>query len=121
MPGYEPDKIIVALGTNQYGTKTMTDVEEYYEALINLYGNRIPILCISPLWRGDNPEGIPTLMRFCEKVKKIAGRYGNVQVIDGMTLVPHLSEYYLDNLHPNCLGAETYGRNLAEEIRKIGF
>ncbi|MBO4837090.1 MAG: SGNH/GDSL hydrolase family protein [Clostridia bacterium] len=121
MPGYEPDKIIVALGTNQYGTKTMTEVEEYYETLISLYGNSIPILCISPLWRGDNPVGIPTLMRFCEKVKVIAGRYNNVRIIDGMTLVPHLSEYYLDNLHPNCLGTETYGRNLVEAIRKIGF
>ena len=28
MDGYQPDKIIVALGTNQYGSKTMTDVEE---------------------------------------------------------------------------------------------
>lgn len=25
---------------------------------------------------------------------------------------------YLDNLHPNLLGAEVYGRNLAEFIRR---
>ena len=74
MEGYSPDKIIVALGTNQYGCETMKDVEEYYEALIGLYGSKIPILCISPLWRGDNVEGIPTLFRFCQKVKEIAGR-----------------------------------------------
>ena len=60
-------------------------------------------------------------MNFCEGVKKIAGSYKNVTVIDGMTLVPHLMEYYLDGLHPNCLGTEVYGRNLVEEIRKIGF
>ena len=30
-------------------------------------------------------------------------------------------KYYLDNLHPNALGTEVYGRNLVEEIRKIGF
>lgn len=58
---------------------------------------------------------------FCEKVKDIAGRYKNVKVVDGFKLVPHLSEYYIDNLHPNCLGTENYGRNLVEEIRKIGF
>ena len=52
-----PDKIIVALGTNQYGSETMTDVEEYY----------------------------------------------------------------LNNLYPNCLGAETYGRNLVEVIRRLGW
>ncbi|MBQ8955233.1 MAG: SGNH/GDSL hydrolase family protein [Clostridia bacterium] len=121
MDGYVPDKIIVALGTNQYGAKSMKDVEEYYEALIGLYGTEMPILCISPLWRGDSPEGIPTLISFCEKTKRIAGQYKNVSVVDGFLLVPHLPEYFLDNLHPNCLGAETYGRNLVEAIRAIGF
>ena len=121
MEGYTPDKIIVALGTNQFGAETMCDVEEYYEVLTGIYGTKIPILCISPLWRGDIPEGIPTLIKFCENVKKIAGSYPNVKVIDGFTLVPHLPEYFLDNLHPNGLGTEVYGRNLVEAIKKIGF
>ena len=121
MPGYTPDKIIVALGTNQFGCETMQDVEEYWETLTGIYGKEIPILCISPLWRGDIPEGIPTLIRFCGNVKEIAGRYPNVKIADGFSLVPHLPEYFLDNLHPNALGAETYGRNLVEEIRRIGF
>ena len=85
MEGYTPDKIIVALGTNQFGCETMKDVEEYYETLTGIYGTKIPILCISPLWRGDLPE------------------------------------YFLDNLHPNVVGTETYGRNLVEEIRRTGF
>ena len=121
MDGYTPDKIIVALGTNQFGCETMQDVEEYYETLISSYGTEIPILCVTPLWRGDVPDGFPTLARFCENVKAIAGRYANVKIIDGFKLVPHLPEYFLDNLHPNQLGTETYGRNLVEEIRRIGF
>ena len=121
MDGYTPDKIIVALGTNQFGCETMQDVEEYYETLIIFYGTEIPILCVTPLWRGDVPDGFPTLARFCENVKAIAGRYPNVKIIDGFKLVPHLPEYFLDNLHPNQLGTETYGRNLVEEIRRIGF
>jgi hypothetical protein len=121
MDGYKPEKIIVALGANQFGCETMTDVEEYYETLIGLYGREIPILCISPIWRGDHPEGMDTLARFCENVKKIASSYPNVTVVDGFKLVPHLNEYYLDSLHPNCLGTETFGRNLVEEIRKSGF
>ena len=121
MEGYQPDKIIVALGTNQYGDETMERVEEYYETLTGIYGNEIPILCISPLWRGDQPEGYEKFVDFCENIKKIAGSYKNVTVVDGFTLVPHLKEYYLDNLHPNCLGTETYGRNLVEVIRKLGF
>lgn len=121
MDGYKPDKIIVALGTNQYGDSDMTAVEEYYDTLMDIYGTDIPVLCITPLWRGDNPEGVPVLEAFCEKVKNIAGRYKNVQIIEGMKMVPHLSEYFLDNLHPNCLGCEVYGRNLVREIENIGF
>ena len=121
MDGYTPDKIIVALGTNQYGDETMTAVEEYYERLIGIYGNEIPILCITPLWRGDSPEGIPTLIAYCEKIKKIVSQYKNIRVIEGMKLVPHLPEYFLDNLHPNCLGCEWYGRNLVKEIQQMGF
>lgn len=121
MEGYEPEKIIVALGTNQFGDKTMKDVEEYYERLTEVYGKKIPVLCITPLWRGDVENGLPDLERFCEGIKETAGRYENVKIVDGFELVPHLSEYYLDDLHPNCLGAEVYGRNLVEMIRKIGF
>ncbi len=121
MPGYSPDKIIVALGTNQYGAETMTDVEEYYETLTGIYGTGIPILCISPIWRGDNLDALPVFFSFCEKVKAVAGKYPNVRVIDGLTLVPHLEEYYLDNLHPNCLGTETYAANLVREMKRIGF
>jgi len=120
MDGYTPDKIIVALGTNQFGCETMKDVEEYYETLTGLYGET-PVLCVTPLWRGDVPDGFPTLERFCENVKKIAGKYPNVKIADGFTLVPHLPEYFRDNLHPNELGCETYGRNLVEEIRKLKF
>ena len=122
MEGYTPDKIIVALGTNQFWAEDgRKAVEEYYETLTGLYGNDIPILCISPIWRGDIPDARLKFIKFCDEVKEIAGSYKNVTVVDGFKLVPHLSEYYKDNLHPNCLGTETYGRNLVEVIRKIGF
>ena len=122
MSGYVPDKIIVALGTNNNHDATKTsDITEYYDTLIDLYGRDIPILCISPIWRGDNPSDYDNFVGYCNMIKKIAGSYKNVTVVDGFTLVPHLSEYFLDNLHPNLLGAETYGRNLAEVIRKKGW
>lgn len=122
MEGYSPDKIIVALGTNQYGDENGPQVvREYYETLIGIYGEDIPILVITPLWRGDNLEGVPTLEKFCATIREIVGKYKNIKVVDGFKLVPHLEEYYLDNLHPNGLGTEVYGRNLVEEIRRLGF
>lgn len=120
MEGYMPDKIIVAMGTNQFGTETMKDIEEYYERLTQLYKD-IPVLCVTPLWRGDVPDGEPTLISFCDKLRKIASSYEQVTVVDGFELVPHLPEYYLDNLHPNPLGAEIYGRNLVREIERLHF
>ncbi|MBR4502778.1 MAG: SGNH/GDSL hydrolase family protein [Clostridia bacterium] len=121
MEGWTPDKIIVALGTNQFGCRTMEDVEEYYETLVGIHGRSVPVLCVTPLWRGDVPDGLPTLERFCKNVMAIAAKYPNITVVDGFTLVPHLPEYFLDNLHPNALGAEVYGRNLADAIRRLGF
>lgn len=122
MEGYNPDKIIVALGTNQYGDENGPQVvREYYETLIGIYGEDIPILVITPLWRGDNLEGVPTLEKFCATIRDIVGKYKNIKVVDGFKMVPHLEEYYLDNLHPNGLGTEVYGRNLVEEIRRLGF
>ena len=121
MEGYNPDKIIVALGTNQYGDDDMSVVEEYYETLIGIYGKEMPILCITPLWRGDSVDGLPVLMDFCEKVRNIAGQHKNVKIVEGMKMIPHFPEYFLDNLHPNCLGCEIYGRNLVDEIKRIGF
>ncbi len=118
MEGYKPNKIIIAMGTNQFGSETMTAVEEYYESLNTVYGDT-PVLCISPIWRGDCPDRYDVFVNFCENVKKIAGQYPHVTVVDGFSLVPHMPEYYLDNLHPNCLGSEIYGRNLADVIKKI--
>lgn len=120
MYDYRPDKIIVALGTNQFGTETMKEVEEFYISLKEVYGDT-SVLCITPLWRGDHPEGFDTLYRFCDNVKKICEQYENITIVDGMTLVPHLPEYFLDKLHPNALGTEVYGRNLVAAIREAGF
>lgn len=120
MEGYRPDKIIISMGTNQYGTETMNGIVEYYQRLAEVYGDT-PVLCITPIWRGDSEEGLTVLGEFCRKLKEICTAYDNITVVEGFGLVPHLPEYFLDGLHPNCLGCEVYGRNLVEEIRRIGF
>ena len=121
MDGYTPDKLIVALGTNQFGDEDLTPIEEYYVRLFEIYGHDIPTLVITPLWRGDVPDGEPTLIKFCDRLKSILKTYPNITIVDGFNLIPHLSEYYLDNLHPNPLGAEVYANNLVNIIRRVGF
>ncbi|MBR6216162.1 MAG: SGNH/GDSL hydrolase family protein [Spirochaetaceae bacterium] len=118
--GYKPEKLIVSLGTNQYGEETMDAVEEYYKRLFEIYGP-LKTLCITPLWRDDPGTNHEKLEQYCEGIKAVCRKYKNIIIVDGFKLVPHLSEYFLDNLHPNALGAQIYGRNLVEKIREIGF
>ncbi len=120
MEGYSPNKIIISMGTNQYGTESMKDIEEYYERLSEVYGDR-PVLCITPIWRGDSPDGFEVLASFCRKTKEICTKYSYITVVEGFKLVPHLSEYFIDDLHPNALGSEVYGRNLVLAIQEAGF
>ena len=119
MPGYTPDFIVVSMGTNQYGDENMNAVEEYYKVLTGIYGTEIPIICITPIWRGDNIEALPVFYKFCDNIKTVVSKYPNIKVIDGLTLVPHLEEYYTDNLHPNLLGTETYAANLVKAMRDL--
>lgn len=122
IPDFKPDRIIVSMGTNQYNLEGQDVViKEYYDALTSLYPDT-PILCITPIWRGDTPEGeYDVFLKIRDTISTIAEAYPNVSVNDGFTLVPHLTEYFLDKLHPNALGCELYGRNLADYIRKTEF
>lgn len=120
MKGYSPDKIVVALGTNQYETDDFAEIETFYEKLQQLYQNT-PVLCITPIYRGDSIYGLKKLIHFSEKLKMICSKYPNIKIIDGFKLVPHTSEYFIDEVHPNELGAEIYGRNLVQAIFDLNF
>ena len=127
MDGYMPDKIIIAHGTNQCLSDTAEqDTREYYERLSELYPS-VPVLTITPVWRGKfknefNEEATKKFIEFCDKIKEICSHYDNITVVDGFKLMHHSIEYYMEDwLHPNALGCENYGRNLAETIQKLGF
>ncbi len=121
MPGYHPQKIIVALGTNQYRNEDISPIRVFYRKLTEIYGSRIPILCITPIWRDGTAEEQARMVAFTEELLKIVSEYPQIHVVDGFRLVPHRNEYYLDGLHPNTLGCETYGRNLVKAIHEAGF
>ena len=122
MEGYTPDKIITAYGTNQWFAETAPkDTKEYFERLRELYPD-IPVLVITPVWRGDlKGWRMNKFLDFREQIKEICESFTGVKVIDGFKLVHHCDAYYLDLLHPNALGCECYGKNLAAEIKKLNF
>ena len=122
LPDFNPDKIIVALGINCHknpDNKTM--IKEYYERLVSIYPN-ISILTITPLWTGGENMDIQSLEDMTQFIKENAEKYPQMKVIDGFLLVPHLQEYFLnDVVHPNTLGMITYADNLMNEIKRMGF
>ena len=127
MPGYTPDKIIIAHGTNQFMMDNReSEVEFYFERLAKIYPN-ISTLVITPVWRGiiddnSNLDKTRKLIGFSKKIKEVAEKYNNIKVIDGFKVLHHDKRYFMtDWIHPNSLGCEVYGHNLADEIKKIGF
>lgn len=118
LPGFIPDKIIIALGTNNIGrVNNFKFVEEFYEKLIHVFPNR-KILTITPLWRGDSVDQ-QLLSQTRQFINQTASKYGDV--IDGLTLLPHLEAYYMDKLHPNALGMTVLAKNLINQIKKLKF
>ena len=120
--GFEPDKIIVALGTNWYDDSSYDyelNVSEFYEKLTSVFPN-IPILAITPIWRGD----IDNWDRFIwciNKIKDTCAKYECIRLVDGFTLVPNVEECFSDKAHPNCFGSLMYSSNLIKSIRKLKF
>ncbi len=115
--GYRPEGIVVAMGTNQHRETKIGTVRDYYEALAKVYGDT-PVVCVTPLWRGDTPDDCEALIRLSEYVKEVCAAYANITVVDGFGLVPHEEKYFLDRLHPNVDGCKIYGTKLAEIIRQ---
>ena len=118
LPEFIPDKIIIALGTNNIGrANNFKFIEDFYEKLIHVFPNR-KILTITPLWRGDIVDQ-QLLSQTRQFINQTASKYGDV--IDGLTLIPHLDAYFMDKLHPNALGMTVLANNLIKQIKKLKF
>ena len=118
---FVPEKIIVAMGTNLH---SWHDKERYiygfFKRFGELYGD-IPALFVTPLWRNDKDFDEKGMRETYEEICSEAKKMPKAAVIDGFGLVPHDSKYFYDGLHPNAVGAEIYGTNLAKKIKAMGF
>lgn len=121
--GYDPDIVIVSLGTNNYGSNRPLELLEtncpaYFERIRRIYPNS-KLICITPIWRadGDVIKNAGTIHSVRAYIEQQALKYG-FTVIDGFTLVPHRTEYFEDNrLHPNDLGFALYTQNLIKALK----
>ena len=120
---WEPDWIIEAYGTNDWGHyKTPEALEEnvslYLDKLVSRYPDK-KIFAISPVWRADadTPRSMGTHSVCCRILKDQYIRHGCI-LVDGAKLIPGLPEFFMDGLHPNEWGHSMLAENLIIEILK---
>ena len=121
--GFDPDCVIVALGTNLLPThrtlqRIRQNCEEYFGQILCRYAGS-KLFCITPLWRGDEdqPREQGSLMEIRAIICQEAMNRG-ISVLDGLTLLPHRPEYFADGyLHPNDLGFALMAQNLIKQLK----
>lgn len=122
---FKPDKIVVSLGTNNsHSSKEDNEktIKEFFEKLNAFYPN-VPVLAIIPAWMGKyTDKQLIEYKRIKELICINTKPYSQMQVVSAYDMIPHLAEYFSDDLlHPNAFGMETYGINLSKKIKEIDF
>lgn len=120
------DIISVAYGTNYFSRvnkdKIISDCSGFLDSLRANFP-KTKIIVITPVWRGDIDEHNHSdndLSKTTAIIKEICQRYENLFVIDGIDLIPHDVNYFLDRrLHPNDEGNEFFAENLLKKIKNL--
>ena len=121
---YDPDFVIFAFGTNDWGIQKSHDelranAAAFIEAITKKFAGK-KIFGLSPIWRGNSGELKPAgyFVDVCKTVKEEIVKHG-VTLIDGETLTPHMTDFFADlYLHPNGLGFGVYAENLCKQLKE---
>jgi lysophospholipase L1-like esterase len=121
-----PNLITVAYGTNDWTNKydyneIQRDIREYMKALTDIFP-KVPIYLITPIWRADINEEVPSRISFTklsEFIEEEGNRYSNVSVISGLPLVDHDIGLFADSfLHPNARGFAMMSDRIAKLLSR---
>ena len=125
---FEPDIITVAYGTNDWRHSTKAKFEKECKGFFANLRNNYPtakIYVITPIWRADidNKQEFGEPLSFVgEYITKVCAELSDVNVINGIDLVPHNTEYYqTDGVHPIDSGFKLYAKSLLENTAFGGF
>ncbi|MBQ8397617.1 MAG: SGNH/GDSL hydrolase family protein [Clostridia bacterium] len=120
---YDPDIVLVAYGTNDFGHKKTLEqfralIAGYLDPLAQTYAGK-QIFILSPIWRGQREGKTMGSFADCRRViAEEAEKRGFVH-IDGLRLVPAMPEMMADGwLHPNDVGFSYFAENLVRELQK---
>ena len=119
------DLVTVAYGTNDWSKcsgkeEILANCEKFIAHLTKLYPH-VPIAAILPIWRKDHDRQTASgnFFEIRQELRKIMDKYSGVYVIDGLSLTPHVEDFYSDRyLHPNDPGFMFMGHNLVKELKK---
>ena len=124
--GFEPDKIIVFLGTNYYELACFARGYDYEKAVFDFYKRlnelypETPILSVTPLFRTRDMDK-ERFMWCIDTIKNACALYKNVRVADGFAMMPCVEACLSDGVHPNAFGSELLAANLAKYMKEIKF
>lgn len=112
---YEYSRVIFCLGCNDFcQDKCLADYRRDLEKFLSFFaGKPMVILSMTPiLCRPEINRYGETLDQFRACVRELAEGRPDTLFVDGKALLPAEEKYFIDGLHPNDAGAETFYRNL---------
>lgn len=110
---YNPDIVIVALGTNAWRWNTKDYFQQTCDKLLKevsaLYFDK-PIFLILPIRREESYSEIfqGTILEGSELLAQTAKQYPQIRIINLWEDIPHDKKYYSDSVHPNDKGMEYF-------------
>lgn len=124
---FEPERIMIALGTNFYdadmiqrcGYDYEKAVTEFFERLNQLYPNTKKLV-MTPLYRTRELD--IDRLNWCRGIiKRESLRYPNTVVVDGETLMPNDPVTLSDGVHPSTYGSIMIAKNLMKFMKEVKF
>ena len=118
----EWQKVFVAYGVNDFSQdRSLSEFEDESRGMLEVLSSRedVEIFLLTPIpWAlRTNPNTINLKLEdYREVLRKAAKDFPKVKVIEGADLVPDDSVYYVDNIHPNDLGASMLADNLLAKL-----
>ncbi len=118
----EWQKVFVAYGVNDFSqSRSLKEFEDEARGMLEVLSSRedAEIFLLTPIpWalRTNANDINLKLEDYREILRNTAKDFPKVKVIEGAELVPDDPAYYVDNIHPNDLGAATFADNLLAEL-----
>jgi lysophospholipase L1-like esterase len=122
-PIKKPEIITIAFGTNDFSTikikNTLTEnIDNYLKKITELFP-QTPTYVMTPIWRsieGELNDFSANLQDIRKTIQELAISH-NLDVIDGLKLVPNQESFFVDGCHPTDEGFLHYALGIAKYLK----